>query len=58
MEKSLRYRIQVASNQKGGKSWEAVVDGEGWTEAEILRRSDSLCRQLEQRYPPVEEKGK
>ncbi len=53
MEKSLRYRINISRGMKGATSWEATVDGEGWTEAEILRRSDSLTHQLELRYPPT-----
>ncbi len=60
MEKSLRYRIKISTSVKGVKTWECTCDGEGWTEAEMLRHSDSLTHQLEQRYPPVsgKEEGK
>lgn len=52
MEKSLRYRVNVSQTSTGKKSFEATVDGENYTEAEILEKSDSLVKQLELRYPP------
>lgn len=54
--KSLRYRVNISRGMKGGASFEATVDGEGYTEAEILERSDSLVNQLEARYPAPAEK--
>lgn len=51
MEKSLRYRVNVSVLAKGQKKWDCTVDGENYTEEEILERSDSLVAKLEQRYP-------
>lgn len=53
---SLRYRVNVSQTSTGKKSWEATVDGEGFTQDEILDRSDALVKQLESRYPAVEAK--
>ncbi|KKL08018.1 hypothetical protein LCGC14_2580150 [marine sediment metagenome] len=55
MEKSLRYRVKTTISVKGQITWENTVDGEGYTEAEILEKSDSLVKALEQRYPPTME---
>ncbi len=49
--KSLRYRVLVSRGMKGGTSFEATVDGEGWDDDEILAKSDRLVRKLESRYP-------
>jgi len=51
MEKSLRYRVNVKVLAKGQLTWECTTDGEGYTEEEILEKSDSLVAQLEKRYP-------
>ena len=48
----LRYRVNVSTSVKGVKTWDCTTEGDGFTEAEILERSDSLVKQLEQRYPP------
>jgi len=53
VEQSLRYRVNISTSVKGVKTWEATVDGSGFTEAEILAFSDSLVAQLERRYPPA-----
>ena len=52
IERSLRYRVQVSQTSTGKKSWEAVVDGEDYSQEEILAKSDSLVAELEKRYPP------
>ena len=54
MEKSLRYRVNISQTSTGKKSWDCTCDGEGFSEEEILERSDSLVKALEQRYPPIE----
>ena len=51
-ETSLRYRVNVSQTSTGKNSFECTVEGTGFTEDEILARSDSLVAQLEQRYPP------
>ena len=55
-ERSLRYRVNVSTSVKGIKTWECTVDGTGYTEEEILERSESLVKKLEQRYPITEVK--
>jgi hypothetical protein len=52
MEKSLRYRINVSTSVKGVKTWDCTVDGENYTQEEILEKSDSIVKELEKRYPP------
>jgi len=54
---SLRYRVNISQTSTGKKSWEATCDGEGFTQDEILRRSDALVKELERRYPAEEKKG-
>ena len=49
--KSLRYRINISRGMKGGTSFEATVDGEGFTMEYILAESDKLAKELEKRYP-------
>ena len=49
--KGLRYRIQVSTSVKGVKTWEAVVDGEGFNQEDILNMSDMLVAELDRRYP-------
>ena len=49
--RSLRRRINVSVSVKGIKTWDCTVDGEGFTQAEILAESDSLVCELEARYP-------
>ncbi len=51
VNKSMRYRVNVSTTSKGAKSFECTVEGTGYTEAEILERSDSLVKKLEERYP-------
>jgi len=50
-EKSLRYRVNIATSTKGIKTWECTVDGEGYEMDEILAKSDELVKKLEERYP-------
>ena len=52
VNKSLRYRVNISRGMKGSISFEATVDGEGYTQREILLESDSLVASLESRYPP------
>ena len=51
VEKSLRRRVNISRGMKGAISWEATVDGTGFTQDEILEESDALVRKLEERYP-------
>ena len=51
MDKSLRYRINISTSVKGVKTWDCTVDGDNYTQEEILERSDALVKALEARYP-------
>ncbi len=51
--KSLRRRVNVSRGMKGGVSFEATVDGENYTQEEILKELDALVEALEKRYPPT-----
>lgn len=51
VETSLRYRINVSQTSTGKRSWDCTVDGEGWSQDEILAHSDALVAELERRYP-------
>ena len=51
MEKSLRYRIKVEITTKGVKTWDCTVEGDNYTQDEILAKSDQLVVELEKRYP-------
>mgnify|MGYP005814344339 CR=1 FL=1 len=56
VQRIIRYRISVSTSVKGVKTFDCTVDGEGWTLAEILDRSDALVAALDERYPaPVQE---
>ena len=48
---SLRYRVNVSISTKGQIVWDCTVDGEGYTQEEILAQSDMLVKELERRYP-------
>lgn len=53
--KTLRYRVNISRGMKGTTSFEATVDGEGFTKEEILIESDALVEELKKRYPaPLE----
>ena len=52
--KSLRYRVNVSTSVKGVKTWECTVDGEGYSQREVLLESDQLVASLESRYPITE----
>ena len=54
--KGIRYRITISRGMKGATSFEATVDGEGWTPEYILTESDKLVAKLEKRYPILPEK--
>lgn len=56
--KTIRYRVNIERSVKGVHTYSATCEGEGFTQEHILAESDRLVRQLELRYPPVEEKGK
>ena len=57
--RSLRYRVNVSKTSTNKFSWDCTVDGEGYSEAEVLERSDALVKQLEGRYPAeISEKSK
>ena len=49
--KSLRYRVNISRGMKGGVSFEATVDGDGFTMDEVLAESDKLVAELVKRYP-------
>lgn len=49
--KSMRYRVNISRGMKGAVSFEATVDGTGYTQEEILAESDKLVKALEERYP-------
>ena len=51
VEKSLRHRVSISRGMKGNVSFEATVEGTGYTQDEILAKSDSLVAELELRYP-------
>lgn len=51
VEKSLRYRVNIARGMKGAVSFEATVDGTNYSPSDILALSDALVEQLEKRYP-------
>lgn len=48
--RSLRYRVNVKQSTKGVLSFECTVDGQGYTQEEILEKSDLLVKALEERY--------
>jgi hypothetical protein len=54
LERSLRRRVNISISVKGAVTWDCTVDGEGFTESEILAESDSLVAQLRTRYPATE----
>ena len=56
METSLRRRVNISISTKGVITWECTIDGEGWSEDEILDMSDSLVEKLKDRYPIEVEK--
>ena len=51
-EKSIRYRVNLSTSVKGVKTYDCTVDITGGTEEEVLERSDSLVKKLDERYPP------
>jgi hypothetical protein len=50
--KCVRRRVNVATSVKGVKTFDCTIETEGYSEDETLAMSDTLVRQLEQRYPP------
>ncbi len=58
IERSLRYRVNVSTSVKGIKTFDCTVDGLNYAEDEILERSDSLVKKLEERYPVIIETKK
>ena len=54
IQKSIRYRVNVATSVKGVRTWDCTVDGENYTKEEILIYSDQLVAALESRYPITE----
>ncbi len=54
IQKSIRYRVNVATSVKGIKTWDCTVDGENYTKEEILIYSDQLVAALESKYPITE----
>ncbi len=56
VERTLRYRVNVSQTSTGKKGFECTVDGEGYSQDEILMMSDNLVLALESRYPSPAEK--
>ncbi len=54
IQKSIRYRVNVATSVKGVKTWDCTVDMEGYLIEEVLEKSDELVERLERRYPITE----
>ncbi len=66
IQKSMRYRVNIATSVKGVKTWDCTVDGEykiddpnnslhqDYEMHDILERSDALVKELEMRYPIME----
>jgi hypothetical protein len=50
-QRNLRYRVNVSISVKGIKTWDCTVDGEGWTQEELLEKSANLVEALEKKYP-------
>ncbi len=61
IERSLRYRVNVATSVKGIHTWFCTCDGLNMSMAEVLAESDKLVAELEKRYPvtlePTTKKG-
>ena len=55
VQKSFRYRVNVAISTKGQKTWDCTAEGVGYTREEVLAESDALVRDLETRYPAPKE---
>ena len=53
MDKSIRRRVNVSTSVKGIHTFEATVEITNGTEEEILNASDSLIKQLDERYPVI-----
>ena len=47
----IRYRVNVKNSTKGVVTFDSTVEGEGFTQDEILERSDALVQALQKRYP-------
>ena len=58
METSMRYRVNISTSVKGVKTWDCTVDGQNFTQEDILEESDKLVKALEKRYPIKIEEGK
>ncbi len=65
IQKSLRYRVNVATSVKGVKTWDCTVDFEQTVPNmpidetlksmnDTLELSDKLVKELEKRYPVTE----
>ena len=49
--KRLRRRTNISTSVKGIKTFDVIVETEGYTEAEHLTELDSLVCQMEKRCP-------
>jgi len=61
MEKTIRQRVGVSTSVKGIKTYDCTieitdVDMSGAAMLELLSKSDFLVKELDKRYPPVQEK--
>jgi len=58
MEKTIRQRVGVSTSVKGIKTYDCTVEITGDVSPidEVLARSDALVKELDKRYPPVQEK--
>ena len=48
---STRVRINVSRSVKGVFTFDCTIEGTNIPQEEVLRRSDALRKQLEERYP-------
>lgn len=55
VERALRYRVNVSTSVKGVKTWDCTIDGQGYSQEEVLTMSDLLVDALESRYHIVPE---
>ena len=56
IEKTLRRRVNVSILTKGIRTWDCTVDSNYLTLEETLTESDELVKELDKRYPVLEEK--
>lgn len=53
--RNIRHRVNVATSTKGVVTFDCTVEGEGYSQEEILAESDALVAALRERYPSMPE---